>query len=41
MTSFVALPLFTLLTSQFPSMNRLFYSWVRPAIEALNGALNR
>jgi hypothetical protein len=36
MGSFVALPLFTLFTSQFPSVNRLFYSWIRPAIESLN-----
>lgn len=34
--SFVALPLFTLLSSQFPSLNRALYTWIRPAIEALN-----
>jgi hypothetical protein len=36
MAAFVALPLFSLLASQFPSINRLFYSWLQPAIEALN-----
>jgi hypothetical protein len=36
MASFVALPLFSLFASQFPSVNRLFYSLIRPAIEALN-----
>jgi len=36
MASFVALPLFTLFTSQFPSVSRFFYSWIRPAIEGLN-----
>jgi hypothetical protein len=36
MTGFVALPLFSLLASQFPSVNRFFYSWLQPAIQALN-----
>jgi hypothetical protein len=36
MGSFAALPLFTLFTSQFPSVSRFFYSWIRPAIEGLN-----
>jgi hypothetical protein len=36
MASFVALPLFSLLASQFPSINRFFYSWLQPAVEALN-----
>jgi hypothetical protein len=36
MASFTALPLFSLLASQFPSINRLFYSWLQPAIQALN-----
>ncbi len=36
MLSFTALPLFTLLASQFPSINRLFYSWLQPALQALN-----
>jgi hypothetical protein len=36
MASFAALPLFTLLSSQFPSLNRALYTWIRPAIEALN-----
>jgi hypothetical protein len=36
MISFTALPLFTLLASQFPSINRLFYSWLQPALQALN-----
>jgi hypothetical protein len=36
MGSFVALPLTSLLASQFPSLNRFLYSWLQPAIEALN-----
>ena len=36
MASFTALPLFSLLASQFPSVNRFFYSWLQPAIQALN-----
>lgn len=36
MASFIALPLFSLLASQFPSVNRFFYSWLQPAVEALN-----
>jgi hypothetical protein len=36
MASFVALPLFSLLASQFPSINRFVYSWLQPAVEALN-----
>jgi len=36
MTSFVSLPLVSLIASQFPSVNRAFYSWIQPAIEALN-----
>jgi hypothetical protein len=34
--SFVALPLFTFLVSQFPELNRFLYSWVEPALKALN-----
>ncbi len=33
--SFVALPLFSLVLSQFPQVNRLFYSWLEPALQAL------
>jgi hypothetical protein len=36
MGTFAALPLLTLFTSQFPSVNRAIYSWIRPAIESLN-----
>jgi hypothetical protein len=36
MISFTALPLFSLVASQFPSLNRTFYSWFQPAIQALN-----
>jgi hypothetical protein len=36
MASFVALPLLSLFASQFPSINRFFYSWLQPAVEALN-----
>ena len=35
MISFTTLPLLTLLASQFPSINRFFYSWVQPALQAL------
>jgi hypothetical protein len=35
-TGFLALPLLSLFASQFPSVNRFFYSWLQPAIEALN-----
>jgi len=34
--SFVALPLFTFLASQFPELNRFLYSWVEPALKAFN-----
>jgi len=36
MAGFAAIPLFALFASQFPSLNRFIYSWLRPAIEALN-----
>ena len=36
MISFTALPLFSLLAAQFPSVNRFFYSWLQPAIQAFN-----
>ncbi len=36
MVSFTALPLFSLLAAQFPSVNRFFYSWLQPAIQAVN-----
>jgi hypothetical protein len=36
MASFTLLPLLSLLASQFPSVNRFFYSWLQPAIQALN-----
>ena len=35
-TSFVALPLFSFFVSQFPQVNRVFYSWLEPALKALN-----
>ncbi len=34
--SFVALPLFSFLASQFPQLNRFLYAWVEPALRALN-----
>jgi hypothetical protein len=36
MASFVALPVVTLFASEFPSLSRVVYSWIRPAIESLN-----
>ena len=30
-----ALPLITVLAAQFPSINRVLFSWVQPAFEAL------
>jgi len=36
MASFVALPLFTFFASQFPEIGRSFYSWLEPALQALN-----
>ena len=36
MASFVALPLFSLFASQFPEIGRFFYSWLQPALQALN-----
>ncbi|MGA2136784.1 MAG: hypothetical protein ABSH50_31220 [Bryobacteraceae bacterium] len=36
MAGFVALPLFSFLASQFPSVNRLLYSWLQPVIQSLN-----
>lgn len=36
MANFVALPLLSLLVSQFPSINRALYTWLQPAIQALN-----
>lgn len=32
---FGALPLATVIATQFPSINRIFFSWVQPALEAL------
>jgi len=34
--SFTAVPLLTLLASQFPSINRFIYSWLQPGLQALN-----
>ena len=34
--SFSALPLATLLASQFPTINRFVYSWLQPGLQALN-----
>jgi hypothetical protein len=36
MASFIALPLFAFFTSQFPEIGRSFYSWLEPALQALN-----
>jgi hypothetical protein len=36
MASFVVLPLFTFFASQFPQIGRFFYSWLEPALQALN-----
>ena len=36
MASFIALPLFTFFASQFPEIGRFFYSWLEPALQALN-----
>jgi len=36
MASFIALPLFSLFASQFPEIGRFFYSWLEPALQALN-----
>ena|ERR1700761_2320824 len=33
--SFVALPLLSLVVAQFPQVNRLFYSFLEPALQAL------
>ncbi len=35
MGAFVALPLFSLLVSQFPSLNNAVFSWLEPAVNAL------
>jgi hypothetical protein len=35
LAQFGALPLLTVLASQFPSLNHLLFSWVQPALEAL------
>ena len=35
LAQFGALPLLTVLAGQFPEINSLFFSWVRPALEAL------
>jgi hypothetical protein len=35
MTSFVALPLFSLAAAAFPEFSRLLFSWLEPALEAL------
>jgi hypothetical protein len=34
--SFGALPVLTLLSSQFPSIGRFLFSWIQPGIEALH-----
>jgi hypothetical protein len=36
MASFIALPLFTFFAIQFPEIGRTFYSWMEPALQALN-----
>lgn len=36
MASFIALPVFTFFASQFPEIGRFFYSWMEPALQALN-----
>ena len=36
MASFIALPLFAFFASQFPDIGRFFYSWLEPALQALN-----
>lgn len=36
MASFIALPLLTFFASQFPEIGRFFYSWLEPALQALN-----
>jgi hypothetical protein len=33
--SFVALPLFSLITSQYPEMSGVLYFWVEPAMRAM------
>ena len=35
-TSFAILPVVTFLASQFPQVNRFLYSWLEPALQALN-----
>jgi hypothetical protein len=35
MGTFVALPLLSLLVSQFPSLNNAVFSWLEPAANAL------
>jgi hypothetical protein len=35
MGSFVALPLISLLVSQFPTLNNALFSWLEPAVSAL------
>ncbi len=35
-TSFAVLPVVTFLASQFPQVNRFLYSWLEPALQALN-----
>jgi len=36
MASFLALPLFSFFAFQFPAIGRFFYSWLEPALQALN-----
>jgi hypothetical protein len=36
LVSYGALPLLTVLASQFPAIGRFLFSWVQPAIEALH-----
>jgi hypothetical protein len=36
LVSYGALPLLTVLASQFPSIGRFLFSWVQPAIETLH-----
>jgi hypothetical protein len=35
LAQFGALPLLTVVASQFPAVNHFWFSWVRPALEAL------
>jgi len=35
LVSFAAVPLFSLLTAQFPGLSGMFFSWMQPALQAL------